>query len=99
MTRTAEFSTVEFATVELSAAELTVAELLGKAPLSEYDVALLYDIGERTAADFAADADIEQLCRLKRLSEAGLIRRTDEEARIYALTGKGQRLLSERGAV
>lgn len=78
--------------------DFAAAELLGNAPLSEYDVALLCDIGERPAADFAADFDIERLCRLKRLSEAGLIRRTDEEARIYALTGKGQQLLSERGA-
>lgn len=79
--------------------EFPAAELLGKVPLSEYDIALLCDIGERSAADFAVESDIERLCRLKRLSEAGLIRRTDEEAQIYALTGKGQRLLSEHGAV
>ena len=79
--------------------DFTAMELPGTAPLSEYDIALLCDIGERAAGSAAESLDTEQLCRLKWLSEAGLIWRTDEEALIYALTGKGQRLLSERGAV
>ncbi len=78
--------------------DFTAMELLGTAPLSDYDIALLCDIGENGPGHMAARFDIEQLCRLRRLSEAGLIRRSDEEALIYALTGKGQQLLSERGA-
>jgi len=79
-------------------AEFT-AEILGKTPLSEYDIALLCDIGERAAVNPAENLDAEQFCRLKHLAEAGLVCRIDEEARIYALTPKGHRLLSERGPV
>lgn len=77
-------------------AEFT-AEILNKTPLSEYDLALLCDIGEHPAVNPAENLDAEQFCRLRHLTEAGLVCRTDEEARIYALTRKGQQLLSERG--
>lgn len=76
--------------------ELT-AEILNKTPLSEFDIALLCDIGERAAVNPAENLDVEQFCRLRHLAEAGLVCRIDEEARIYALTRKGQQLLSERG--
>jgi hypothetical protein len=60
--------------------------------LSERELSLLRDLG-RAAPDF----DGARRRALKHLLDAGYVRRCDDEAPIFALTGKGTQLLAERG--
>ena len=63
--------------------------------LSDQEISVLCDVGQAPARYCAA----EKRRDLKRLHEAGFVRRCDEEAPIYALTDLGLAVLSEEGAL
>lgn len=62
--------------------------------LSDQEISVLCDVGQAPALYCEA----EKRRDLKRLHDAGLVRRCDEEAPIYALTDLGLAVLSEEGA-
>lgn len=62
--------------------------------LSSNDIEALCDVAQKPAPSVNA----EKIAQLRRLADAGFIKRKDEEAQIYELTGKGQKVLTDRGA-
>jgi len=63
--------------------------------LSDQEISVLCDVGQAPALYCEA----EKRRDLKRLAEAGFVRRCDDEAPIYALTDKGIAVLTEEGVL
>jgi hypothetical protein len=66
---------------------------LSEKTLSDTDISILCDVGSGPIANL----DEARAKKLKRLNDAGLVKRCHDEMHLYTLTGKGERILSERG--